>query len=279
MLASTPGPIDHRRGPGGAQPRRPTLPLVRAAGRGVPFAITHATVVSADLDSLAAANRHAVYGQVARWLIHDLRNPTQALTLLTELMDETPEAGDPGTVETIREATGQLARSLELLDRLLRLPRPAAEAAPISLRDSLEFVGALHRSHRSGMRLDMEGALGAVLPAVAGVEHEIEQILLNLVLNALEATGEAPGARLVVDAIAMNGTVRVSFTDNGPGAPPDRRTRLFVPAPCVRGGRLRGLGLAVSQGLARRFGGDLVLSTEAGPGARFDLLLPVWHRG
>lgn len=192
-------------------------------------------------------------------------------------MDEGP--GDAGTVETIREATAQLTRTLELLDRLLRLPRPAAEAGPISLRDSLEFVGALHRSHRSVMRLDLEGGLGAVLPAVAGVEHEVEQILLNLILNALEATGDAPGAALVVDAIAADGSVRVSLTDNGPGVPPDRRKRLFVPTPTVRGGRLRGLGLAVSQALARRFGGDLVLSTAAGPGTRFDLILPAWRRG
>jgi len=216
---------------------------------------------------------------VARWLIHDLRNPTQALTLITELMDEGPEPGEPGTVETIREATAQLSRSLELLDRLLRLPRPAVEAAPLSLQDSLEFVGALHRSHRSGMRLDLEGALGAVLPAVVGVEHEIEQILLNLVLNALEATGEAAGSRLVVDAIALDGSVRVRVTDNGPGIPSDRRARLFAAMPTVRGGRLRGLGLAVSRGLARRFGGDLVLSADAGPGTRFDLLLPAWRRG
>jgi C4-dicarboxylate-specific signal transduction histidine kinase len=268
-----------RRGLGGAERLRLAIPLVRVAGRGVPFAITHTTVVSADLDSLAAANRHAVYGQVARWLIHDLRNPAQALTLITELMGEAPEPGDPGTVETIREATAQLSRSLELLDRLFRLPRPTVEAAPLSLRDSLEFVEALHRSHRSGMRLDLEGALGSILPAVAGVEHEIEQILLNLVLNALEATEEAAGSRLVVNAIALDGIVRISVSDNGPGVPPDRRPRVFIPVPTVRGGRLRGLGLAVSRGLARRFGGDLILSAEADPGTRFDLLLPAWSRG
>ena len=235
-------------------PRR--LVASPAARRGVPFAITHATVVSADLDSLAAANRHAVYGQVARWLIHDLRNPTQALTLITELMGEGPEAGDPGAVETIREATAQLSRSLELLDRLLRLPRPAVEAAPLSLRDSLEFVGALHRSHRSGMRLDLEGALGAVLPAVAGVEHEIEQILLNLVLNALEATGEATGARLVVDAIAVDGR-RASERDrqrSGNSARPPGaavRPRAHGPGRPAPGPRARGVaraGAAIRRG-------------------------------
>ncbi len=278
MVSRTWPPRLNHEGPPG-QRLRLTGPLVRAAGRSVPFTIIHATVVPADLDSLAAANRHAVYGQVARWLIHDLRNPTQALTLITELMGEAPEAGDPGAVETIREATAQLSRSLELLDRLLRLPRPAVDATPLSLRDSLEFVGALHLSHRSGMRLDLEGAMGAVLPAVAGVEHETEQIFLNLVLNALEATGEAAGARLVVSAIAMDANVRVSVADNGPGIPPDRRARVFEPAPTVRGGRLRGLGLAVSRALARRFGGDLVLAADAGPGTRFDLVLPAWRRG
>jgi signal transduction histidine kinase len=219
-----------------------------------------------------------VYGQVARWLIHDLRNPAQALTLITELMLEAPEADDLAAVETVREATGKLARSLELLDRLLRVPRAPAEAAPLSLRDSLEFVGALYSRQRSGLRLDMEGAFAATLPAIAGAEHEIEQILLNLILNALEAMGEAVGGRIVVDAVALGDAVRVSVVDNGQGIAPERRARLFEPAPTVESGRLRGLGLAVSRALARRLGGDLVLAAGDGP-VRFDLVLPAWGRG
>ncbi len=241
--------------------------------------IIDATVVPADLDALAAANRHAVYGQVARWLVHDLRNPAQALTLIAELMDEVSEPGDAGAVETVREATAQLARSLELLDRLLRLPRPVAEPAPLSLLDSLEFVAALHRNHRSGVHLELEGALGTALPAVCGAEHEVEQILLNLMLNALEAMGERAGGRLVLRAVTVEGDVRVSVVDNGTGLAPGVRPRLFEAAPAIRGGRLRGLGLTVSRVLARRCGGDLVYVASEGPGARFDLLLPGWRRG
>jgi two-component system C4-dicarboxylate transport sensor histidine kinase DctB len=253
--------------------------LVRAAGRGVPYAIAHAPVVPTPLETLAAANRHAVYGLVARWLVHDLRNPTQALTLITELMRDDPEGGDAGAVETVREATAQLAHSLGLLDRLLRLPRPDTEPGPISLVDRLEFVAALHRSHRSGVHLEVEGAMGGSLPAVCGAEHEVDQILLNLVLNALEAMQERPGSRLVIRADLVDGNVRVSVADNGPGIPPERRAGLFEAAPTFEAGRLRGLGLTVSRGLARRVGGDLVYSAGDTRGARFDLLLPAWRRG
>ncbi|HET9039780.1 MAG TPA: HAMP domain-containing sensor histidine kinase [Gemmatimonadales bacterium] len=241
------------------------------------MAITHAPVVPTEFDTLAAANRHAVYGLVARWLVHDLRNPTQALTLITELMGDEPETA--GAAETVREATARLGQSLQLLDRLLRLPRPRTEPVPVSLQDSLDFVAALHRSHRSGTQLDLESAAGSSLPPIGAAEHEVEQILLNLVLNAQEALSERPGGRLVIRADLVDGSVRVSVADNGPGVQPERRACLFEPAPALRAGRLRGLGLTVSRGLARRAGGDLVYFGGDGPGARFDLLLPAWRRG
>ena len=216
---------------------------------------------------------------MARWLIHDLRNPAQTLSLLTELMGGEPEAGDADAVETIRQATAQLARSLELLDRLVRLPRPTDEQGPVSLVDALDFVAAVHHRHRSGARLNLDGVVGGALPPVSGVDQEIEQILLNLVLNALEATGDGASTKVTVRAVAHGDSVRVSVSDNGPGVAPERRVQLFEPTPEIREGRLRGLGLAVSRGLARRAGGNLVLSADHAPGAQFDLLLPAWRGG
>jgi two-component system C4-dicarboxylate transport sensor histidine kinase DctB len=239
------------------------------------LAIANSSAVPADFDALAAANRLAVYGQVARWLVHDLRNPTQALALITELMGENPAGGDGAAVDTVREATAQLARSLKLLDRLLRLPRPIAESASLSLVDSLEFVAALHRSHRSGVRLELPAGS---LPAVCGTTHDVEQILLNLLLNSLDAMGAQAGGRLAVRTAVVGTEVQMSVADNGPGIAPEQRARLFEAAPMMQEGRLRGLGLAVSRGLARRYGGDLVHSAVDAPGARFELRLPLWRR-
>ena len=150
-----------------------------------------------------------MYGRVGRWLIHDLRNPTQALTLVTELMDEQPDDGDPGMVETVREATSHVARTLELLDRLLRIPPDDDEAGPLSIRDSLEFVAGLFDAHRCAAVLRVDPESAAVLPAVCGLQHEVEQILLALLLEAVDRLGEREG---VIDLSASSNDEQVLIT-------------------------------------------------------------------
>jgi signal transduction histidine kinase len=163
-----------------------------------------------DLSDLSVvAHRSAVYGRIGRWLIHDLRNPTQALTLVTELMDERPDDGDPAVVDTVREATSHVARTLELLDRLLRIPPADDEARPVSVRDSLAFVAALFQTHRSAasLRVDLESA--DVLPAVRGLQHELDQILLAILLEAMDRLGEREG---VIDLRASANVEQVVIT-------------------------------------------------------------------
>ena len=71
-------------------------------------------------------NRAAAYGTISRWLLHDLRNPTQALTLVTELLDD-PAMADPELLGTIQSSTAHLTRSLELVDRVLRNVPPGMD--------------------------------------------------------------------------------------------------------------------------------------------------------
>ncbi len=97
--------------------------------RGLVLSHSRLHPVPAQFDVLIAANRATAYGAVSRWLLHDLRNPTQALTLITELMGG-PGGMDPDLLKTINESTAHLARSLELLDRVLRAPRPAWHRSP-----------------------------------------------------------------------------------------------------------------------------------------------------
>ncbi len=259
----------------------PDARVVRTPGRDVPFPIEQVTHASAPPELLVLANRHAVYGRAARWLIHDLRNPAQALSLITELMDDEPEAGDPDAAETIREATSHLGQTLEMLDRLLRLTPPAAEPAPLSVTDSLRFVAALHRLNRTGVVLDLSGEPNAEpwasLPAVRGVEQDLEQILLNLLLNALAAVGQEGSGRIAIRASADGDGVHIAVSDTGPGVPPEMLDRLFQPF--VSGGEssgTAGLGLAVSRYLAERAGGRLEHVPQVGRGAEFCLTLERW---
>jgi signal transduction histidine kinase len=228
---------------------------------------------------LRAINRNAVYGQISRWLIHDLRNPSQALTLITELKQGGPDPDDHRPENTIREATRHLVRSLELLDRILRVPSRSAQVGPASLRDHLDFLGALHHVHRSPVRLDLSGALLPSLPAVAAVEDHLEHALLNLLMNATEACGDRPDGRITVSARVGDGKVTLKFEDNGRGIAPEVRGRLFQPFATTRVDRpFAGLGLAVARQLITGQGGTLDLDSAQRDGSCFILTLRAWKQ-
>jgi signal transduction histidine kinase len=222
-------------------------------------------------------NRSSVYVQVSRWLIHDLRNPSQALTLITDLMQGGSDPDDDPPENTIREATRHLVRSLELLDRVLRVPARTAEPGPISLREHLEFLDALHRVHRTPVTLDLRGALLPSLPAVTAVDDHLEHALLNLLLNATEACGNRPDGRISVSATVGDGKVSLEIVDNGPGIAAELRDRLFQPFATSRPDRpFAGLGLAVARDLLAASGGTLEFEGERRDGACFIVTLRTW---
>jgi signal transduction histidine kinase len=110
--------------------------------------------------------------------------------------------------------------------------------------------------------------------AVMGCDGELQQILANLILNALDAMNETGGTlTLAVEADAS--TARVRVQDTGPGIPPEKVETIFQPfysTKLNRGGT--GLGLSISHEIARRHGGDLRVESEPGRGACFILELP-----
>jgi C4-dicarboxylate-specific signal transduction histidine kinase len=226
-------------------------------------------------DLVVAANRQTVCTRVTRWLIHDLRNPTQALTLLAGLMEDEPLAGQVELGETLREGAAHVGRSLQLLDHLFASARPGSGPAPVSLLDSLRYVAALHGVQHSAVALDLAGAWADPLPAVWGVSHEIELMLLNLLLNSLEALRGRAGGRIVVTAAHLGSEVRVTVADDGPGIAPQLVARAFEPWVTGWGSEdFAGLGLAASRTLAERHGGSLTYARDDSPGARFVLSLP-----
>jgi C4-dicarboxylate-specific signal transduction histidine kinase len=225
-----------------------------------------------------AANRAAVYGQVSRWLIHDLRNPTQALTLITELMGGEPDSGVEAARRSVAEATTHLTHSLELLDRALRTPSWGTDPAPVCLPDILRFLGSLYRVHRSSIELDLGPALAVSLPAVIGVEDHLEHALLNLVVNALEAFGDGLQGRISVGAELDGPRLTLHVIDDGPGVAEEVRERLFEPfATTKRNGPSVGLGLAVARKLLGWYGGSVRYLPSDGAGARFAADFAIWR--
>jgi two-component system sensor kinase FixL len=231
--------------------------------------------VSAEL--LVAASRASGIEAVIRWMLHDLRNPIQTLAFLPALAEaEADQGSGPDWQEALSTATSQLTKGLALLDRLVSGRGGPASPEPVALGEVLGFLADLFRARRGPFQVTMAPATLAALPAVAAVRGDLELALLNLLLNAAEASGDRAGR---VTALVRSGGdgVELVLEDDGPGIPEELRARLFEPLLTTRADRPdRGLGLFVAHHLLTRSGGEL--RYEAGsPGSRFVATLPLWR--
>lgn len=225
---------------------------------------------------LVAANRAALYGTVARWLIHDLRGPAQAISLVSDLLEQGDTLKESAVRQSLAEASGRLRELLDLLDQVLRRPDPDSEPRPIVPRDPIGVAVRLLRLHRSNVRLEAHQALDARLPAVRGVDDQLRHALMNVMVNAYEAVGRQGGGTVYLTAETSGGVVRIEVIDDGPGVSPEVVDRLFEPFVTTKTGLpLAGLGLVVARALLEQSGGTL-RSEPTGSGSRFVLELPVW---
>jgi two-component system, NtrC family, C4-dicarboxylate transport sensor histidine kinase DctB len=226
---------------------------------------------------LLAANRAALYGTVSRWLIHDLRGPAQALSLVSDLLEQGDNLDEPSVRLSLLEASERLRELLDLLDQVLRRPDPDDEPRPIVLREPIALAATLLRLQRSNVTLDAEQALEASLPAARGVDDQVQHALMSVLVNAYEALARQGGGTVRVTADASDAVVRIAVTDDGPGVAPELAAGLFEPFVTTKNGRpLAGLGLWAARTLLDRAGGQ-VRYEPAGSGARFVLELPVWR--
>ena len=197
-------------------------------------------------------------------MLHDLRSPAQSLTLLADLI------ADPDTeVEAIlRDSCSRLGRSLDLLSRVLH-PSAPAELGPISVRESLQFIGDLHHAGRTSARL--EEAVDPSVQAAAGIQRHLEHALLNLVLTATGALQSREGGIIRITVRNDGGQVEIVVADNRPGTAPDAIAEdpLLVASEVLR---LSGGTLACVPAPAS------VPAQDSEPRARFVITLPQWRR-
>src|SRR5205823_15058371 len=170
----------------------------------------------------------------------------------------------------------QARRATKLLRGLLRFVRASErEVTNVNLNDVVR--GALDLvSYRFGVdEITVGGQLDVSLPPVQGDAIKLEQVVVNLLSNAIDALrAVTPPRHLSVDTWVQDGQVSVAIGDNGRGVAPEIAQRLFRPFATTKGRRGTGLGLYISRQIAREAGGDLALVSPPGGGARFSLSLP-----
>ena len=233
---------------------------------------------------LLNVSRMATIGEMAAGVAHELNQPLTAIANYAhacERLLSRPQTDPADLREALRQITVQTSRAADILRRLRALARSQrAEHAPASLntlvtelRELLQTDALVH-----GVQLTLE--LAPDLPEAPVDPGQIQQVILNLVRNSLDALAvrEHSGGQIIIrTAFTAEGEVQLSVRDNGPGVSAAAMKRIFDPFFSTKENGT-GLGLAITHTIVRAHGGSVAYRPNVPNGACFDILLPIQPR-
>ena len=227
-------------------------------------------------------------------LQRDLRAVTELLKMYQEadgcLKEQCPELmGRIGELSeqvdmgyTLGNVQEMLNRSREGLKRIQQIVRDLRDFArldesdlhEVDLNAGIQSTVNIILGHAKKKQVKIETQLDRSLPPVACQPAKINQVVMNLISNAIDASKES--GRVVVRTAAVDGTARIEVEDEGTGIPPEVRERIFDPFFTTKPvGEGTGLGLSISYGIVNDHGGTIELDTTPGKGSRFTVSLPI----
>jgi PAS domain S-box-containing protein len=269
------GTLVHRRKDGTTFPASSTVVALRNRdGR-----VTHFVGVERDItdelklrDQLVHSERLSAVGELVAGVAHEINNPLQTIIGCVELMIEEQRGSAPiADLDLVRQEASRAGQIVRNLLAFVRRSSPDRSAA--DLNQIVRAVARLreHQLELRGLVLKLELHPGVM--AVLVNREEIQQIVLNLVLNAEHAIGDRPGS-ITIRTTATGHAHTVQVADDGPGISADLRGRVFEPFFTTKEvGEGTGLGLSIALGIATAHGGGLQL-LDAEKGACFQLTLP-----
>ena len=217
------------------------------------------------------AERLAYFQTLAAGIAHEIKNPLVAIKTFTQLLPR--RRGDPRFLDEFgRISLREIDRMQRIVDRLSALSRADGPREAIDLRgplgDALEFV----QPTLEEKSITVLASLSTDPCMVIGNPAELEQLFLNLLLNAYDATSS--GGTVIVEATRLETEVVVTVSDSGPGIAPELLHKVFEPFITTKA-RGSGLGLAISAGIVRTHGGRLRAANRPDGGAMFTAEFPV----
>jgi C4-dicarboxylate-specific signal transduction histidine kinase len=227
---------------------------------------------------LAHVGRVTTVGGMTTAIAHELNQPLAAILANAQAGERFLAAGEPPLDEIreiLQDVVGDTRRAGEVIQRLRSLLRKdEPRMLPLDLNQTIWELAALTRTDAILRNVAIELDLAAELPPVRGDRVQLQQVLLNLVLNGLDAMGaRADGGRIRVQTVRIQNTVLVSVQDEGPGIPADKLPHIFEPFYTTKPTGM-GLGLAISRSIVEAHGGRLWAVNNPGSGATFQLSLP-----
>ncbi len=229
--------------------------------------------LKATQHKLVAAQRLTSTGTLAAGIAHEINNPLSGLINMTlRLKDKSlDDARKREYLDLIIEGLYKIKTTVDKI--LLFAPRPT-QLRDVNVREILEKAAALveHKMREKGIVSELRVPEG--LPPVQADPSELQQVFLNILINACDAIDHSRG-RIDVEIQPLDEALRVTVRDNGCGMAEDELSQCFVPFHTTKPeGQGTGLGLPIARSIVDSYGGDIVLESEKGKGTAVHVLLP-----
>jgi len=225
-------------------------------------------------DQLVQAEKLSSIGLLAAGVAHEVNTPlaviaSQAQMLLRQLPPEDPSQ------RTLDKVIKQAFRASEIVNNLLKFSRVSdSEYAELDLNRVIRETLSLAEPMLRGAKISVNPQLTSELPAVYGNAGKLQQVFMNLILNARDAMPQ--GGELTIVTESQDSTVEVEVADDGVGIPADHVGKIFDPFFTTKArSRGTGLGLAVTYGIIREHSGKIRVESTVGRGTSFRLEFPV----
>jgi hypothetical protein len=225
-------------------------------------------------EQLQISEKMASIGLLAAGVAHEVNTPLTGISSFTQMLLENAPPDDPST-QVLEKIERQTFRAAKIVNGLLNLARPAqVDSGPCDINAVVnDVLSLLEHQFRTGS-IQVRKELADVAPVVQGIEHKLQQVFLNLFLNARDAMPKGGWLTIVTRADGANASVEVG--DTGSGIPADQLSRIYDPFFTTKEiGKGTGLGLSITYGIVQEHGGTIACDSTPGQGTRFSLSLPL----
>ncbi len=225
-------------------------------------------------EQLRQSEKLAALGELVAGVAHEVNNPLTGISAFAQLLLE--DALTEDQLESVRLIKRESDRAVSVIRDLLTFARKTGpRSVPITMNELIEQTLRLrtYGIRTAGVTVSME--LDADLQLIQGDDRQLQQVLLNLVVNAEHAMANMPERTLTIRTCNEGARVLIEVTDTGIGMPLELQKRIFEPFFTTKPeGTGTGLGLSVSYGIVQAHGGTLSVASASGAGATFRVLLP-----